>query len=425
MKRTSANIKKSSWGNRGRFMACLLGCLIGVPGCSQKPDQPAATLPVRWSWDAYPPVEKMRLATVACRVMPKTSLTINAPVSGQLRLYIDRPQTNLPAEFVWAEFEPKSLNMEAAELAEAKRKIEEREHIFNEIELPKEKIKLHKEITEARKQLVLLSMVATNPALAQLAISATGANKDGILKSGNLDQAREELGLMEQNLKYLCTTNSGIMGIDLEGARMELDRRQLEFDRRQAQSRFKMPFAGQLVASVQFAEGVNEYPVSAGQELGVVRDLKTILLRVPLEDVSWTALPAIHLSAVLHMSDGTQLEAPFAFKKLERSQLREEVFYYFQFPFEDSSSAAQLVGTDLSCELWLGLTQPARIVPKLALVLHEPGAFQNRHWSEGIAQMLPGAQVMVEGQTDLAILPPVAQHRATTGKSNLSRAITK
>ena len=61
----------------------------------------------------------MRLATLPCQVLPKTSLTINAPVSGQLRLYIDRPQTNLPADFVWAEFEPRSLNMEAAELAEA------------------------------------------------------------------------------------------------------------------------------------------------------------------------------------------------------------------------------------------------------------------------------------------------------------------
>jgi hypothetical protein len=79
----------------------------------------------------------------------------------------------------------------------------------------------------------------------------------------------------------------------------------------------------------------------------------------------------------------------------------------------------------LSCELWLGLAQPARIVPKLALVLHEPGAFQNRHWSEGIAQMLPGAQVLVEGQTDLAILPPVPQQRAGMGTGSLSQAITK
>ncbi|MDB6122154.1 MAG: hypothetical protein JWQ71_1147 [Pedosphaera sp.] len=402
----------------------LVSLAVGA-GCSQKAVQPPATATANWSWDAYPKVEKMRLAILPCRILPKTSLTINAPVSGQLRLYIDRPQTNLPTDFVWAEFEPKVLNMEAAELAEAKRKIDERERLFKEIELPKERIKLNREIAEAQKQLTLLSLVATNPALAQLAISASSGNKDGILKSGSLDEARKELALMEQNLKYLSTTNPAMFGIDLEGARMEWQRRQLEFDRRQAQSRFKMPFAGQLIASVQLAEGITEYPVSAGQELAVVRDLKSVLLRVPLEDVSWSALPVARLTAILHLPDGTQLEAPFAYKKLERSQLREEVFYYFQFPFEESAPAAQLVGTDLSCELWLGLPQPARIVPKLALVLHEPTAFQNRQWNEGITRLLPGAHVVVEGQTDLAILPPVPQQNAETTGSNLSKAIPK
>lgn len=396
-----------------------------VAGCSEKESAPVGKTQPRWSWEAYPAVEKMRLATLPCRVMPKTSLTINAPVSGQLRIYIDRPQTNLPADFVWAEFEPKVLNMEAVELAEARRKIEEREKLFKEIELPKERIKLSKEISEARKQLMLLSLISTNPALGQLTMSASGQGKEGLLKSGNLDQARTELELMEQNLKYLTSTNTTLLGMDIEGARLELQRRQLEFERRQAQARFKMPYAGQLITSLQLAEGVLEYPVSAGQELGVVRDLKMILLRVPLEDVAWTALPTTKLTAVLHLPDGSLLEAPFAYKKLERSQLREEVFYYFQFPFEDSAAAALLVGTDLSCELWLGLTQPARIVPKLALVLQQPNAFQNRHWNEGVAQLLPGAQVMVEGQTDLAILPPVGQVNVSNKYQNLHLAMPR
>src|SRR5207247_1444662 len=98
--------------------------------------------------------------------------------------------------------------------------------------------------------------------------------------------------------------------------------------------------------------------------------------------------------------------APFVFKKLERFQMREEVIYYFQFPTNDCSTAARLVGSDVSCEVWLALSQPARVVPKLALVLHQPAAFQSRHWNEGLAQLSPGAQVLVEGQTDLAIVVP-------------------
>lgn len=348
-------------------------------------------------------------------------MIIHAPVSGQLRVYVDRPQTNLPAGFIWAEFEPKALAMEASELAEARKRIEEREKLFAEIDLPKEKIKLNKEINEAKKQIALLSMLATNAELAQVAINAVGLNKDGLLKSSTLEQAREELALMEHNLSYLSATNTAILGIDLQGMRMELERRQLEFDRRQAQARFKMPFAGQLITSLQMAEGVVEYPVAAGQELAVVRDLNSVLLRVPLEDVSWSGLPTEKLTTVISMSDGSHLEAPFAFKKLERSQLREEVFYYFQFPMEDAAAAALLVGTDPSCELWLGLSQPARVIPKLTLMLQGPGAFQNRHWNDGLAKIFPGAHVLVEGQTDLAILPPVPQIKPDGSNRSLSR----
>ena len=191
-------------------------------------------------------------------------------------------------------------------------------------------------------------------------------------------------------MNFLRRPIPAAMGFDLEGARMELDRRQLELTGGKAQSRFKMPFAGQWISSLQLAEGVTEYPVSAGQELAVVRDLHSVLLRVPLEDVSWSGLPTAKLTAVLplggrHASGG----GVFAFKKLEKFQMREEVFYYFQFPFEESAAAAQLVGTSPTCELWLGLSQPARIVPKLALVLQEPEAFQNRRWNEGWRNCFP------------------------------------
>lgn len=403
-------------------VAAIVACsLVLVGGCSPKPQVSATTSQTNWSWATYPTVEKMRLASLPCQILPRTSLAIHSPIAGQLRLYIDRPQTNLPADFLWAEFEPKSLKMEADELAEAKSKIDERERLFDDIELPKEKIKLNKEIAEAKKDVAILSLLATNAELARLAINAAGLNKDGTLQSETLDQAKEELDLLHRNMKFLSTTNSAVMGIDLQGARMEWERRQLEFDRRESQSRFKMPFAGQLIATLPLTEGVKEYPVSAGQELAVIRNLNTILLKVPLEDVSWSGLPTAKLTAVLFQSDGSRLEASFAFKKLEEFQLREEIFYYFQFPPEESAAAALLLGTSPTCELWLELSQPARIVPKLALVLHEPTAFQNRHWNEGLSHILPGAQVLVEGQTDLAILPPVAGTKPDNNSNALSR----
>ena len=277
-----------------------------------------------------------------------------------------------------------------------------------ELDLPRQKIKLAREIEEARRQLALmeaLHKMATNTVMTPSLINLTGL-KDQSLKPETLKRAREELTLMEDNYRYLCATNLTALGIDLVAQRLEWKHRELEFERQQNQARFKMPFAGQLNPSLQVAEGVSEYPVNAGQELAVARDLSVILLRTPLAEASWSTLPADELTALLNLPDGTKLAAPFSFKKLERFQMREELVYYFQFPTNDCSTAARLVGSDISCEVWLALSQPAHVVPKLALVLHQPASFQSRLWNDGIAQLSPGAQVLVEGQTDLAIVVP-------------------
>jgi hypothetical protein len=108
--------------------------------------------------------------------------------------------------------------------------------------------------------------------------------------------------------------------------------------------------------------------------------------------------------ALVRLPNGSELTATFAFQKIERVQTREESVYYFQFPAEKAALAARLMGTDLSCELWLTLPQPARVVPKLSLVLQQPTAFQGRSWAQGVGAAWPGAFVLVEGQTELAIV---------------------
>jgi hypothetical protein len=115
-------------------------------------------------------------------------------------------------------------------------------------------------------------------------------------------------------------------------------------------------------------------------------------------------LPTDRLVALVRLPNGSELTAGFAFQKIERVQLREEAVYYFQFPPEKSALASRLIGTDLSCELWLTLPQPARVVPKLSLVLQQPAAFQGRSWAQGVGMAWPGASVLVEGQTELAIV---------------------
>ncbi len=127
---------------------------------------------------------------------------------------------------------------------------------------------------------------------------------------------------------------------------------------------------------------------------------------MPLAEPAWSSLPPEDLSASISFPDGSRWTATFAYKRLEKFQFREDIVYYFQFPPEASAVASRLVGAEMTAELWLGLQQSARVVPKLTLVMQAPAAFQNRRWDEGLAQISPGSRVLVEGQTDLAIIAP-------------------
>jgi hypothetical protein len=389
-----------------RTLAIFL--LFGAMGCSKvgvAPAQEDVPAPAQFSLDSYPRMNKMRLAVLTCRVLPRTSMTVNSPLAGQIKLYVDKPQTNLQTGFVWAEFEPKILAAESNALAEAKGRLAERERLIMELDLPKQIFKTAHDIEEARRQLALLEVVATNRDLLGATVNFPGL-KDKSINPENVARARQELKVMEDAYRYLQQTNLAVLGVDLQSQRMELQRRSLDYERQQTQSRFKMPFAGQLNISLQMADGIVEYPVNAGQELAVVRDLSTVMVRLALSDASWSALPSETMSAIVNLPDGRRLEAPFTLKRIEKVQNREDVIYYFQFPAESISSAVRLIGTDVSCELWLGLPEPARIVPKLALVMAKPALFQDRRWNIGLSTLARGARVLVEGQTDLAIVTP-------------------
>jgi hypothetical protein len=40
------------------------------------------------------------------------------------------------------------------------------------------------------------------------------------------------------------------------------------------------------------------------------------------------------------------------------------------------------------------------------MVLHHPDAFQNRDWGAAIGSIFPGSRLLIEGQTDLAVIVP-------------------
>lgn len=381
----------------------------------------AGTNQAAWNWDSYPAVKRMRLGLLPCTLQPRSQITIQSTLAGALKIYINQPQTNLSAGVVWGEFEPTIFEAEAASLEEARQKLDEREKLQTELELPRERLKLERQVEEMQRHVSMLRLLSTNKELADLTLSV-GNDNTSMLRPDSLSKAETELNLANQSLEYLRETNTTILGVDLPGMRSDWQRRKLEFERRRAQATLKMPFTGQLTVSLPLAEGVAEYPVNIGQELGVARDLSIVRLRVPITSSAWNALAPEQLSAVIRMPNGRELEAHFAYQKIERNQNREESAYYFQFASDQTQTVARLIGTDVTCELWLNLGQPTRIVPKLALIMHNPVAFQYGNWSAGLSAAFPGSRLAVEGQTDLGvILPLVPQTNATRGANQASR----
>ena len=395
---------------RGRASAafpCILfiALLFAICGCSRSPSASSNTpAPApRWNWESFPLSHRMRLGVLSCRILPKSSQTINSPFNALLHLSVDRQQTNLPAGFIWAEFEPKTLRAQSNALAEAKVRLQERERYMLEVEWPGKKVEVAKKLEDSRTQVAILEVLSTNQMIAPAALPVMPI-KDRTVTPETLQRSKEELDTLRKVYQLLQETNVlAIGGADLQLGRTELQQRELEFEQKLNQAVLKIPFACQLNLSLQLAEHVSDYPVNSGQELAVMRDLSAILLRVLFSDPSWSTLPTDKLRAVISLPNGSRLEAPFAYSKLEKVQLREDVAYYFQFPTNNAADAARMMGTDASCELWLDLPEPARVISKFALVVNHQGAFQNRRWDEGVRQIDPNARVLVEGQTDLAI----------------------
>jgi hypothetical protein len=376
-----------------------------LAGCNSKTPraaiQPVAAKTTAWNWEAYPSVSRMRLGMLPCQLQPKSMISMNSALQGTLKVYVHNAQTNLSAGFLWAEFEPEIFKAEAKSIQEAGVKLDEREKVQNEIELPKQKLQLERQIEESKRQVAFVRLLSTNKALADLTISI--GDKESPLRPDSLAKTEQELDLLKKSMAYLQVSNSVLAG-DLSALRDDWERRKLDFARRQVQARFKMPFDGRLTLSIPLTEGVSDYPVNAGQELGVARDFSLVRLRVPIANTAWTSLPSENMSALVRLPSGEELIGAFAYQKIERFQNREESVYYFQFPSEKSEVAARLIGSSVSCELWMNLAKPLRVIPKMALIMHRPDALQNRTWSHGLAATFPGAALVVEGQTDLGIV---------------------
>src|SRR5262245_15602294 len=140
--------KTQSWVTRSTALA-LLTLLAVSSACTRK--VPRAKLAERpsgpvWGWDAYAPTCRMRLGQLPCQLLAKSSITISAPLLGVLRVNVSQHQTYLEPGFVWAEFEPAMFAAEERAIEEARAKLDDQERFQLELELPKQRLRLEREL---------------------------------------------------------------------------------------------------------------------------------------------------------------------------------------------------------------------------------------------------------------------------------------
>ena len=351
------------------MLALLAATMLLGTGCAPEEARAKSNSPTpagpSWDWEKYPAVSRMRVALLPCQLQPKSTITVMSPVAGLLRVYVHSPQINLPANYLWAEFEPEIFAQEEQALREQARSLEDVEEMQWELEYPRQKAKLLDQIEQAQRELQLLRLLSTNDTLATN-IYNFGTNRS-ILRPEALAKAEESMRLLQRQLDFVQSTNVAALGFDAAAQRIELQRREADFKHRRRQSRFEMPFDGKLTLSIPYSEGVTNYPVNVAQELAVARDISSVRARVVIENIAWTGLSPEKLEAVVR-SGGEIFRAKFAYQKIERVQNREESAYYFEFPPEKAQSVSRLIGANVTCELWMDLRVPARIVPKLAMM---------------------------------------------------------
>jgi len=184
--------------------------------------------------------------------------------------------------------------------------------------------------------------------------------------------------------------------------RLKLEQQEIELDRRERDSRFIMPFDGELTLVPPLPPPGEPLIIESGMDLARIQDFSRVDARVVIKRTEWRLLDPSRVR--LRVNAGSEvLFADFSRALAEEIFGREELVYYFTFRPEQRTAARALVGGQISAQLLAVLPQSARLVPKLDLALANPDLFRNADWDVAVAQLIPGARVILHGDTHLAI----------------------
>ncbi len=356
--------------------------------------------------NSYRESRQISVGVLNVEVLPARSLRLKSPSGGSLHLHQpERPGIPLAAGTLWGEFDPERTKLEREAITLARTLLEKKQQPKAALDLAREAAELVERRSELVRQSGMLQRIIAEPELAQLylednrADSATNPTEE---ITALLARLKTQTELIDAVLAFSGSDED--FQIEARVLELKLIQQELDLKDRESEKRLTMPFDGELTLLPRRPSGDKPLRIQLGEDLALIQDFSIIRARLVMKRPEWRLIPTGQL--FLRINAGVRpLVARFDRSLLEEVNGREELVYYFNFAEADRPSARSLIGGGLTARLYAELPQPARIVPKLDLVIAHPDAFREGDWTAGLSAALPESQLMVIGDTELAITP--------------------
>lgn len=385
------------------IIPCIASILLG--GCKGASKEEKITA-VNWNWKHFEKTQFFRLGQIPAEITPARVIKFTTSAAGILRLNIRQREMDLEKDFMWAELDAEKYDNENRSLNILQESLEKKESHTRDVEIPKQKLRLEKELTLRQRNAKLLKLIKENPDWAQFADEYLEGESEGIIGDLPFQRASQEVDLTEKELAYLEDKDHQTIDIEFESKLIDWKQRKFNFDREYERSKFKAPFAGHLSLNIGLLNDTAEYPINSGQEIATLRDMENLQFNVPIAYAPWLQLNPMALQIRYSGWSHAPLIADFdSHQMISQSNGEQKKVYTFKIHGSRAQEASVFLGNPLQVELWIILAEPAYSVPKTEVAFRLKDQSAGHSWDETIQALWPGAKLLAEGQTHLAIVP--------------------
>lgn len=389
---------RNYWLHLSASAALSLTALAG--GCrSRERGEATATPAVRQpTWDSLPEVTAVRIAHATVRIQAHANVALLAPQTGRLRITVPAEKHSLSAGEIWAEYDT-GAEEEAKRIGETRKRLNRLLEYKRAIELPRERLKLVRALEGVQtRQAAMRLLQEEGPRWSQLGLPPSAQ-----LSAENGASLADEVRLCKEALAWIDRDPESALGWNEGSMLIELDKRDAECRRELERSVLRMPFSGRLDVELKESGAGGFCMVQINDELAIATQDDRIELTVEPTPAAWLLIAGESFHARVKLPTGGEISGSFAGTRERLLFGRNVLESRFAIPEKDAAVARPLLGAETSCDLWLDLPKRARVVPKLTVALAAPVACREFGWGGAAAILWPGARIVVEGESDLAI----------------------